>query len=197
MGAGHPTFAAIVNVLVSITVHFIPLRPPAYLSVPPPPTLTSPSGPRAPDACREHSIAYALTSTPSLFLRLRLRPSTFDLVHLEAACRTLRATEVRGRPSASSPFVSAQLSSRAGSPLTASGASFIHSFIHPFSQSAHSYHICTQLFLLLHSRGNACPKPLPRVRVRQITPARTRCQPTSDPHPASETHPTPTPTRSV
>lgn len=177
VGAGHPTFAAIVNVLVSITVHFIPLRPPAYLSVPLP-TLTSPSGPRAPDACREHSIAYAfafaLTSTPSLFLRLR--PSTFDLVHLEAACRTLRATEVRGRPSASSPLVSAQLSSRAGSPLTASGASFIHSFIHPFSQSAHSYHICTQLFLLLHSRGNACPKPLPRVRVRQITPARTRCR---------------------
>lgn len=57
-------------------------------------------------------------------------------MHLEAACRTLRATEVRGRPSASSPFVSAQLSSRAGSPVTASG---LHSFIHPSIQPVSSF----------------------------------------------------------
>lgn len=136
VGAGHPTFAAIVNVLVSITVHFISFhcdRPRIFLS--PPPTLTSPSGPCAPDACRiAYAFAFALTSTPSLFLRLR--PSTFDLVHLEAACRTLQATEVRGRPSASSPFASAQLTRR--QPADRLG-SFIYSFIHPSIQPVSSF----------------------------------------------------------
>lgn len=204
VGAGHPTFAAIVNVLVSITVHFIPFhcdRPRIFLS--PPPTLTSPSGPRAPDACREHSIAYAfafaLTSTPSLFLRLR--PSTFDLVHLEAACRTLRATEVRGRPSASSPFVSVRLSSAQltrRQPADRLGG-FIHSFIHPSIQPVSSFisylhtAILAAAFTGKRVSEALTTRPRPPNYARTHTLPKPASQPTSDPHPASETHPTPPP----